>query len=164
MAKVIACSACGGLFTPKRSTRRFCTSRCRVLAHRGPRVEGPARGIRRVEDAFLSVSCDHTLAPVPKPAPVTLKPLIPCGLKQSFRNSQNENLPDGIVPDENWPGMYRIRLSNKPAGDRHRGTGQRSRGSRGQSRDRDHSVRSSFALAFFDLDLLLLLRDFRWLW
>jgi hypothetical protein len=28
----------------------------------------------------------------------------------------------------------------------------------------DCVLRSSFALAFFDLDLLLLLRDLRWLW
>ena len=28
----------------------------------------------------------------------------------------------------------------------------------------DCLLRSSFALAFFDLDLLLLLRDLRWLW
>jgi hypothetical protein len=32
------------------------------------------------------------------------------------------------------------------------------------TRRQDCLLRSSFALAFFDLDLLLLLRDFRWLW
>jgi hypothetical protein len=56
MAKVIACSACGGLFTSKRSTARFCKSRCRVSAHRGHRIEGPARAIRRAVGSFLSVT------------------------------------------------------------------------------------------------------------
>jgi hypothetical protein len=32
------------------------------------------------------------------------------------------------------------------------------------SGQQDCLLRSSFALAFFDLDLLLLLRDLRWLW
>jgi hypothetical protein len=98
MAEVIACSACGGLFTPKRSTARFCTSRCRVLAHRGRRVGGPARAIRRPVGSFLSVT-GGTPPLVPKSTPVTLKPLC-----------QNKSLPDGIVPDQKWPGMYRIRL------------------------------------------------------
>ena len=28
------CSHCGATFTPKRSTARFCSTRCRVAAHR----------------------------------------------------------------------------------------------------------------------------------
>lgn len=30
----IACTVCGALFTPKRSTAKFCSGKCRVAAHR----------------------------------------------------------------------------------------------------------------------------------
>ena len=32
--KPIKCAECGERFTPKRSTARFCSARCRVAAHR----------------------------------------------------------------------------------------------------------------------------------
>jgi hypothetical protein len=34
----IACVHCGAVFTPKRSTARYCSTRCRVAAHRLPVV------------------------------------------------------------------------------------------------------------------------------
>lgn len=37
----VACSHCGASFTPKRSTARFCSTACRVAAHRASRALQP---------------------------------------------------------------------------------------------------------------------------
>ena len=52
----IACGQCGAVFTPKRSTARYCSTRCRVAAHRLPVVP--------VETAVVP---DGALATPPEP-------------------------------------------------------------------------------------------------
>jgi hypothetical protein len=91
-----ACLACETEFHPRRSTARYCGDRCRKAASRGA-----ARGVPR---AFLSMT-GHPRPPEaanPLPAPdVTLTSPI---------KRKSKPLPDGIVPDAKWPGMYRLRL------------------------------------------------------
>ena len=81
------CRHCHQPFTPKRSTARFCGPTCRVAGHRRPAA--PARG------AILSVTGHPTTRPTISGRDVTLR---------------KPDLPAGIVPDDRWPGMYRIRL------------------------------------------------------
>ena len=38
VSEPIACDHCAAVFTPKRSTARYCSTRCRVAAHRLPSV------------------------------------------------------------------------------------------------------------------------------
>jgi hypothetical protein len=67
-----------------------------------------SRNSRRSQPANTVTSA--IVNPLMEEACITLKPVVPCGPKQPFRNGQKENFPDRIVPDENWPGIYRIRL------------------------------------------------------
>jgi hypothetical protein len=83
-------------------------SRSNVMA-RGERaalwaLPSTRRNSRRSQPAQLN--------PLTEEAFISLKPVMPCGSKQPFRNGQNEKLADGIVPDGRWPGMYRIRLTD----------------------------------------------------
>ena len=93
------CSHCGSQFRPKRSTARFCKTRCRVAAQRardrGIPIGTAATRPSAAADAVLSVT-----TPIgQKPQGVTLrrKPL---------------KLDPRIVSDEHWPGMYRVRRPN----------------------------------------------------
>ena len=90
------CSTCGLPFLPRRSTRRFCSSRCRLINHRGSALRTPPRPAGERASAFLSVaSTQLLLAPLPKKRE-TLS-----GLKQP---------PPGILRDERYPAMYRVIL------------------------------------------------------
>jgi len=90
------CSACSLQFRPQRSTARFCSSRCRVAAQRARgrgtpiRVAATRPGV--AADAVLSVTATVEMSEGQKPQSVTLRRLDP-----------------RIIPDEHWPGMYRIR-------------------------------------------------------
>src|SRR5215469_7486049 len=90
------CSACSLQFRPQRSTARFCSSRCRVAAQRargrGTPIRVAATRPSVATDAVLSVTATVEMSEGQKPQSVTLGRLDP-----------------RIIPDEHWPGMYRIR-------------------------------------------------------
>jgi hypothetical protein len=89
------CLACKAEFRPRRSTARYCGDRCRKTASRG--------AAREVPRAFLSVTGPPSPQEAANPLPAPDVTLIP----QQIRASKP--LPDGIVPDAKWPGMYRLR-------------------------------------------------------
>ena len=90
------CSACSLQFRPQRSTARFCSSRCRVAAQRargrGTPIRVAATRPSVATDAVLSVTATVEMSEGQKPQSVTLRRLDP-----------------RIIPDEHWPGMYRIK-------------------------------------------------------
>ena len=94
------CPACGVQFKPQRSTRRFCSSRCRKATQRardrGMPINVAATRPGVATDAFLSVTAPFGMSEEQKPQSVTLrrKPL---------------KLDPRILPDPKWPGMYRIK-------------------------------------------------------
>ena len=94
------CQACRKPFTPKRSTARFCSDRCRLAAHRGRAPERAPEPVAVALHASVSVSSTRETHSLPSGVRETLKPSIPSAPKP---------LPRGIVPDAKWPGMYRIR-------------------------------------------------------
>jgi hypothetical protein len=95
----VRCLACKAEFRPRRSTARFCGDRCRKRASRPDSVPQTQKGLPR---AFLSVR-GHPTTPTPGwglPEPrVTL-------IHQQIRAS--ESLPNGMVADTKWSGMYRL--------------------------------------------------------
>ena len=101
---MIACQACGREFYGKRSDARTCGDSCRQRLRRsrqrGNRTWSEAR------PADLSVTRYSGKAPVHRRARVTDKPARVADKPTSRR------LPPGVVPDANWPGMYRVRLSD----------------------------------------------------
>ena len=94
------CSICRLPITPRRSTARFCSSRCRKAAQRardrGTPISVPATRPSVAPDAFLSVTAPVGMSERQNAQSVTLrrKPL---------------KLHPRIVPDAKYPGMYRIR-------------------------------------------------------
>jgi hypothetical protein len=94
------CSACGSQFRPQRSTARFCSPRCRVAAQRargrGTPIRVAATRPSVATDAVLSVTATVEMSEGQKPQSVTLRCKPP-------------KLDPRIVPDEHWPGMFRIR-------------------------------------------------------
>ena len=95
-----SCSACGLQFKPQRSTARFCSPRCRVAARRA-RDRGTPIGVAATRPsvtagAVLSVTAPVGMSGGQKPQSVTLRRRPP-------------RLDPRIVPDEHWPGMFRIR-------------------------------------------------------
>ena len=60
----------------------------------------PARGRETADGAFLSVSGHPTTLPREN------------GVGETLRALQAQALPCGIVPDANWPGMYRVQLAD----------------------------------------------------
>jgi len=95
-----ACSACGALFRPQRSTARFCSPRCRVAAQRardrGTSIRVAATRPSVASAAVLSVTATLGISEGQKPQNVTLRRKPP-------------KLDPRIVPDPKWPGMYRVR-------------------------------------------------------
>jgi hypothetical protein len=94
------CSACGVQFRPQRSTRRFCSPRCRKATQRA-RDRGMPINVATTRpgvgvDAVLSVTATLGISPGQKRQSVTLR--------------RKPQLDPRIVPDEHWPGMYRLRL------------------------------------------------------
>jgi len=94
------CLACGSPFKPQRSTARFCGPRCRVAAqrtrNRGTPIRMAATRPGVAAGAVLSVTAPVGMSGGQKPQSVTLRRRPP-------------RLDPRIVPDEHWPGMFRIR-------------------------------------------------------
>ena len=95
-----ACLACETEFHPRRSTARYCSARCRV-AHARSRSDSPARGPQEPAGAIISVTGHHPSSPAAEGHSVTLTSPI---------KRESKPLPEGIVPDAKWLGMYRLRL------------------------------------------------------
>jgi hypothetical protein len=85
------CPICKSKFTPRRSTARFCGDRCRKTASRST-----ATASRKPHSAFLSVTEASGTYRGPSVDDVTLK--------------SKTKLDRRLVPDEKWPGMFRLRL------------------------------------------------------
>jgi hypothetical protein len=90
------CSACGSSFTPRRSTARFCSSRCRLINHRASALKTPARPVGEPADAFVSVSGP------PSPSAALPKQI------ETLRAPGSKQIPRGVVRDERYPNMYRL--------------------------------------------------------
>jgi hypothetical protein len=98
-APSVICSICKSPFTARRSTARFCSSRCRLINHRGSAFKTPPRPAGEPAGAVLSVSGAHSS---PTHLPNKRETLTSsCGLEQ---------LPPGIRRDERYPNMYRVVL------------------------------------------------------
>ena len=95
------CHHCQTEFEPKRSTARYCSAAHRLAAHRGS-LDRPQKAAQApTNGAYVAETLrnDPTPSPAQKPGVETLKTPIPRALK---------TLPAGIVPDAEWPGMYRV--------------------------------------------------------
>jgi hypothetical protein len=94
----ILCCHCGAEFKPLRRSARFCSSTCRVAAHRKPdcNANSTPHSHSEVPPASQNGSGVHRTRSEPKKAPTAEKPL---SVTRGF----------AIVPDATWPGMYRIR-------------------------------------------------------
>jgi hypothetical protein len=94
------CPACGLQFQPQRSTARFCSPRCRKATQRardrGLPLKAPSQAHRDGASAFLSVTAPVGMSEGQNPQSVTLR-------------RKSHKLDPRIVPDQKWPGMYRIR-------------------------------------------------------
>src|SRR6516165_1079183 len=121
------CAHCGTEFKPRRRSARFCGSTCRVAAHRrtGCNANSATDSLPEAPPASQTGSEAHSPRSEPKNASAGTKTLSvtepseasiqPCLLKDGdvtltapiLRGSKP--LPWKIVPDTNWPGMYRIR-------------------------------------------------------
>jgi hypothetical protein len=93
------CPSCGRVFMPRRSTARYCGDSCRKRASRPNSVPRPQERPLR---AFLSVTGHPTPREATNPLPASDVTLIP----QQIRAS--ESLPNGLIADDRWPGMYRL--------------------------------------------------------
>jgi hypothetical protein len=81
------CASCGASFTPRRSSARFCSTRCRTAAHRSSTAAcNGATAHRKARSAIKSAA----------------------GIVATRRVSVTRN--PRIVVDERWSGMYRLRL------------------------------------------------------
>jgi hypothetical protein len=92
------CQTCTTEFTPRRSTARYCSNRCRLTAHRArldsvsDAPHGPSDGVYSAE----TLRNDRRTTPGPERA---LETLIP---------PTSRTLPKGIVQDGKYPSMYRL--------------------------------------------------------
>jgi hypothetical protein len=121
------CFYCGGEFKPRRRSARFCSSTCRVAAHRrtGCNANSTTDSLPEAPPASQTGSEAHSPISEPKNASAGTMTLSvtepseasiqPCLLKDGdvtltapiLRGSKP--LPWKILPDTKWPGMYRIR-------------------------------------------------------
>jgi hypothetical protein len=99
---MIACQACGREFYGKRSDARTCGDSCRQRLRRSRQRGNRTRSETRTAD--LSVTRYSGKAPIHRRARVTDKP------PRVTDKPTSRRLPPGVVPDANWPGIYRVRL------------------------------------------------------
>jgi endogenous inhibitor of DNA gyrase (YacG/DUF329 family) len=93
------CSHCGAEFRPLRRSARFCSSRCRLISHRSAAARTLPTATETASSAIGSVS-----------RPVGLQNQV-TAVSETLRTSRRRDasLPRAIVPDDRWPGMYRVR-------------------------------------------------------
>jgi hypothetical protein len=92
------CSHCGTEFKPLRRSARFCGTACRVAAHRKP-------------DCNANSAAD---SPSEAPPASQNGSKVPSG-RLALKTASTAEKPLSvtrvtIVPDTQWPGMYRVRL------------------------------------------------------
>ena len=97
---MVACQHCHKSFVPIRATARFCSDRCRVASNRAkgsppPAVEGLAPPAGADTGEVFSVTGAQGRVTPANASAVTLR--------------RRPNLPAGIVEDERYSGMYRVR-------------------------------------------------------
>jgi hypothetical protein len=102
------CAVCRQPFVARRKTARFCTARCRKIAERrrggssnvtpSPRPSAAAMDIRSLESA------ERSPARPTSPQQRAASPAADVTL--------NRNQPVGIVPDERWPNMWRLKYGD----------------------------------------------------
>jgi endogenous inhibitor of DNA gyrase (YacG/DUF329 family) len=97
MTGTATCESCGNPFKQIRRSARFCSSRCRLISHRSGIAGTPAAATETATGARVSVSGYPTSAPAPVFA------------ADETLSRQRLQLDPRIVPDEHWPGMYRVR-------------------------------------------------------
>jgi hypothetical protein len=106
--KRLVCSVCRVSFVPQRATARYCGYACRKAAQRnrdrGGTALSPPTAPAVAVGTFLSVTATRDSPHPQKDVDVTLRPPISRAPKPA--------LPEEIVPDAKWPGMYRIRRPN----------------------------------------------------
>jgi hypothetical protein len=91
-----SCEACGAEMDVRRQGARFCNATCRKRGQRAR--QSPREAYRR----DLSVT-GHRKCP---------------SAHSRFRVTDNPlGLPPGIVPDPQWPGMYRVVLADRSVSD-----------------------------------------------
>jgi hypothetical protein len=83
------CASCGASFTPRRSSARFCSTRCRTAAHRSSTAACNATTARRKARSAIKS---------------------PPGIPETLRLSVTQN--PRIVADARWPGMWRLRQAD----------------------------------------------------
>jgi hypothetical protein len=93
------CSHCGGEFKPLRRSARFCGSTCRVAAHRrmGCNAKQPPEKAAEASRALQNGSGVPPARADSKNAPAPMNYLSVTRRRHA------------IVPDDRWPGMYRIK-------------------------------------------------------
>jgi hypothetical protein len=83
-----ACQQCQEQFRPKRTTARFCSTACRMSAHRG----APTKGLLTAPQAAQKCVTGRSRA--------ADNPTVP--------KSRSVTLPAGLVRDAVYPNMYRL--------------------------------------------------------
>ena len=105
-AKTIACAVCGQLFTPRRSTARFCSPKCRQRAHRRVSL-APVDELKNAKcNVSLTRNSCASTAGLSQPSlslPRTAAP-------PQVLASNSTSVALHIVPDQNWLSMWRIAL------------------------------------------------------
>ena len=106
------CAACRQAFTPKRTTARYCSARCRLVAHRCPdSAQEPNSGPYMRSLAFQAPSEHPIQATLSPPSFETLKSQQPPAPKSALRlHPGSRSTGIMVCSDETWPGMYRVHL------------------------------------------------------
>lgn len=94
------CETCSEPFVPQRRSARYCSSACRVAAHRAraPVTHAAPRG---GVNGAIKLPPDTLVAP----RPVLASQSAAEGILVTLSNPAVDIVPDGC-----WPGMYRIRF------------------------------------------------------
>ena len=95
---ITACETCGEPFQSRRRWSRYCSTTCRVAAHRARASVTHSEPQGAGAKAPKSSSGTSTPRCSDKPATAAVTSVT------------QDNRATSIVPDECWPGMYRIRF------------------------------------------------------
>jgi hypothetical protein len=93
------CLACKAEFRPRRTTAQYCGDRCRKASARSR-----AHSVPQTQKPGLHASVSVLGHPPNRSHNGT-----PCVTLTEQQPRTSELLPEGIVHDANWPGMYRLR-------------------------------------------------------
>jgi hypothetical protein len=94
------CRYCGQPFIAKRTTAQYCSPGHRLAAHRGT-LHSPQNAPESHREGRTAL---ETLRDEAEPIG------LPNTRFETLNPPTSRALPKGIVPDDTWPGMYRLRL------------------------------------------------------